>query len=118
MFQGETKVTSFNHCMEFRSKAYFLLGKTFWKLLPVLLPASLMKLFLPVFKVIQVMGVTIRQKSKDYANTVDNARILRVEKTAEATCKEARALHRALKTAENENFEETEGLLYTPGIAD
>ncbi|GFW80478.1 nudt9 [Trichonephila clavipes] len=40
------------------------------------------------------------------------------KKTAEANCKEARTLRRALKAAEKDNFEKTEGLLYAPGIAD
>ncbi|GFY54339.1 hypothetical protein TNIN_122241 [Trichonephila inaurata madagascariensis] len=66
----------------------------------------------------EVMAVTIGQTTRDYANTVDNARILRTEKTAEANCKEARTLQRALKAAENDNFEETEGLLYAPGVSD
>lgn len=66
----------------------------------------------------EVMGVTIGQTARDYANIVDNARILRAEKTAKANCKEARTLRRAVKAAENDNFEETEGLLYAPGIAD
>ncbi|GFQ94562.1 hypothetical protein TNCT_67271 [Trichonephila clavata] len=71
--------------------------------------------FLPAMNLI---GVTIGQTG--YAETVDNARILRTEKTAEAIYeyKEARTLRRALKAAENDNFEETERFLYAPGIAD
>ncbi|GFS42088.1 uncharacterized protein TNIN_49981 [Trichonephila inaurata madagascariensis] len=53
--------------------------------------------FLPVLKVIEVMGVTIDQTARDYADTVDNARILEAEKTAQANCKEARILRRAPK---------------------
>ncbi|GFY49757.1 hypothetical protein TNIN_205671 [Trichonephila inaurata madagascariensis] len=67
---------------------------------------------------IEVMGVTIGQKARNYSDTVANARILREEKTAEANCNVARTLRRTPKGAENDNFEETEGLLYTPGIAD
>ncbi|GFY72626.1 uncharacterized protein TNIN_434311 [Trichonephila inaurata madagascariensis] len=74
--------------------------------------------FLPVLKVIEVMGVIIGQTTRDYADTVDNARILRAKKTAEACCKEARTLRGVLKASENDNFEESEGLLYAPGIAD
>ncbi|GFX33921.1 hypothetical protein TNCV_911251 [Trichonephila clavipes] len=57
-----------------------------------------------------VIGITIGQTARDCADTIDNARILRAEKTPEATCKEARTLRRALNAAEN-NFEETERLL-------
>ncbi|GFY36197.1 hypothetical protein TNCV_4845691 [Trichonephila clavipes] len=57
--------------------------------------------FLAVLIVMEVMGVTIGQTATDYADTVDNARILRVEKIAEANYKEAGTLHKALKVAEN-----------------
>ncbi|GFQ93962.1 uncharacterized protein TNCT_117201 [Trichonephila clavata] len=49
------------------------------------------------------MSVTIGQTAKDYADTVDNARILRAEETTETNCKEARTLRTALKDAENEH---------------
>ncbi|GFR27858.1 hypothetical protein TNCT_180331 [Trichonephila clavata] len=66
----------------------------------------------------EVMGVTIGQTAWDYDDTVDNARILKAEKPAEGNCKEVRTLRRALKATANDNFEETEGLLYAPSIAD
>ncbi|GFY13331.1 hypothetical protein TNCV_2335951 [Trichonephila clavipes] len=65
----------------------------------------------------EVTGVTIGQTARDYADTVDTARIWRAEKTAEAHCKAARTLFRALKAAENDNFGETEGLFCDLGIA-
>ncbi|GFR30892.1 hypothetical protein TNCT_274311 [Trichonephila clavata] len=54
-----------------------------------------------------MMGVTKGQTTRNYADSVDNARILRAEKTAEAICRETRTLRRALKASENDNFEET-----------
>ncbi|GFW69647.1 hypothetical protein TNCV_489911 [Trichonephila clavipes] len=66
----------------------------------------------------EVMGVTIGQTARDYADTIDNVRILRAEKTTEANRKEARTLCRVLKAVENDNFGEREGLLYAPGIDD
>ncbi|GFY67817.1 hypothetical protein TNIN_90141 [Trichonephila inaurata madagascariensis] len=63
-----------------------------------------------------VMDVTINQTA--YADSVDNARILRAERTAEANCKEAKTVHRAFKAAKNNDVKETEGLLYAPLIAD
>jgi len=39
------------------------------------------------------------------------------ERTAATNSKEARIFRRAMKAAENDLFEETEGLLYAPGIA-
>ncbi|KAL3285030.1 hypothetical protein HHI36_019157 [Cryptolaemus montrouzieri] len=70
------------------------------------------------FEVNHDMGVTIGQTARNYADNVDKARILRAENTAKANCKEARTLRRDLKAAENDNFEETEGLLYAPVITD
>ncbi|GFX72343.1 hypothetical protein TNCV_1252971 [Trichonephila clavipes] len=66
--------------------------------------------FLPVLKVIEAMGITIGQTARNCADTIDNASILRAEKTADANSKEARTLRRALKAAENDN--------YAPGITD
>ncbi|GFW74177.1 hypothetical protein TNCV_4177211 [Trichonephila clavipes] len=70
-------------------------------------PLFLNEGFLPV-KVMEVMGFTKGPTDKDYDDTIDNARILRAEKTTEAN----RTWRRALKAAENDKFEETEGLLH------
>ncbi|GFY67327.1 hypothetical protein TNIN_156081, partial [Trichonephila inaurata madagascariensis] len=67
---------------------------------------------------IEVMDITKGQTARDYAVTIDNARNLRAEKTAEINYKEARTLFRALKAVENNKFEETKGLLNVPDIAD
>ncbi|GFX81875.1 hypothetical protein TNCV_2570751 [Trichonephila clavipes] len=45
------------------------------------------------------------QTARKYPDTIDNVRILRAEKTAKDNCKKARTLRRALKAAENDNFE-------------
>lgn len=74
--------------------------------------------FLPVLKIMETMGVTLGQTARGYSDTVDNARILKANKSAEINSKEARTLRRALRAAEDDNFDEAEGLLYGPGIAD
>ena len=74
--------------------------------------------FLPVLKIMETVGVTIGQTARNYSDVVDNARILKANKNAEINSKEARTVRRALRAAADENFDETEGLLYGPGIAD
>ncbi|GFR18855.1 hypothetical protein TNCT_101261 [Trichonephila clavata] len=73
---------------------------------------SLSGLKSPVTNSIGGMG---SQTARENAGNVD---ILRAEKTAEANCKEARTLGRAVKASENDNLKETDGLLYAPGIVD
>lgn len=109
---------SFNHCVWNFAPKHTFTGKNVLEIATYTAACIFNEGFLPVLKVMEVMGVTIGQTARDYADTVDNARILRAEKTTEANCKEARTLRRALKAAENDKFEETEGLLYAPGIAD
>jgi len=62
------------------------------------------------------MGMQLGQTARDFADTYDAARISDAERTAAINSKEARILRRAMKAAENDFFEETERLLYAPGI--
>ncbi|GFY56554.1 hypothetical protein TNIN_293361 [Trichonephila inaurata madagascariensis] len=101
--------------MEFRSEVFFYCEKRIGNCyLYNCLPLN--EEFLPVLKVMNVMGVTIGQTAREYADIVDNAQILSVEKTVGGNCKDTR-MRRSLKDNEIDNFEETEGLLYAPGIA-
>ncbi|GFQ66257.1 uncharacterized protein TNCT_423171 [Trichonephila clavata] len=106
---------SFNHCVWNFAPKHTFTGKNILEIATYTADCIFNRGVLPVLK---VMGVTISQTARDNADTVDNARILRAEKTAEANCKEHRTLRRAFKAHENDNFKETEGMLYVPGIAD
>ena len=73
---------------------------------------------MPILKIMEVMGVQVGPKSMGYAQTYNDHRIIKAEKETSDASKLARSSCRAEKLAENDVFEETEGLLYAPGIAD
>lgn len=87
---------SFNHCVW--NLAPKFTGKNVLEIATYTAACIFNEGFLLVLKIMEVIGVTIGQTARDYADTVDNARILRAEKTVEANCKEARTSRRALKT--------------------
>ncbi|GFY51415.1 uncharacterized protein TNIN_254611 [Trichonephila inaurata madagascariensis] len=101
---------SFNHCVWNLASNHTFVGKNVLEIATYTASCIFNEGFIPVLKAIE--------GTRHYADTVDNARILRAEKTVEANCKEIRTLRRALKTVENDNFVETDELLYATGIAD
>ena len=68
--------------------------------------------------ILNIMGAQVGPKSMAYAKTYSDHRIMRAEKETSDTSKLVRLSRRTEKLAENNVFEETEGLLYVPGIAD
>ena len=64
------------------------------------------------------LGMQVGPKSMAYAQTYNDHRIMRAEKETSDASKLARSSRRVEKLAENDVFEETEELLYAPGIAD
>ena len=73
---------------------------------------------MPNSKIMEVMGVQDGPKSMAYAQTYNDHRIIRAEKETSDASKLARSSCRAEKLAANDVFDETEGLLYAPGISD
>lgn len=74
--------------------------------------------FTAILKILSVMGVTIGPQAKAYADNRDNERIVRSERRSSAASKEARTAAREQKFADQTIYEEEEGTLYGPGIAD
>lgn len=74
--------------------------------------------FLPILKILSVMGVTIGQQAHMYANSRDEARIDRSERRSTDAVKQARIDHREERSIEQEFFEQEEGPQYGPGLAD
>ena len=70
-----------------------------------------------ILKIMEVVGVQVGPKSMAYAQTYNDHRIMRSENETSDASKLARLSRRAEKWAENDEFEETEGLFYAPGIA-
>lgn len=64
------------------------------------------------------MGVTIGPESFAFAQNLDDARIMKADRQASLASKEARIARQNEKSMQNELYEETEGILYGPGIAD
>lgn len=64
------------------------------------------------------MGIVIGQQCKVFADSQNKKRLQRAElRTLEST-KEARTARKMTKIAKQKFFEEEEGILYGPGIAD
>ena len=66
----------------------------------------------------EVMGIIIGSEAKIMANKRDMVRVKKADATHSASSKEARLARRLERTAQDELFEEEEGILYAPGIAD
>lgn len=71
-----------------------------------------------ILKTFEIMGITIGPVTRSFAEKRDNYRIKIAEKRHTEASKEARIVRRNLNIAENEFYEEEEGVLYGPGIAD
>lgn len=71
-----------------------------------------------VLSTMQLLDIVIGQQCKNFADTVDAERITRENRRASLSSKEARTARRSESLRQNEFFEEEEGLLYGPGIAD
>ena len=71
-----------------------------------------------VLSTMQLLDIVIGQQCKNFADTVDAERITRENRRASLSSKEARTARKSESLRQNEFFEEEEGLLYGPGIAD
>ncbi|XP_071574866.1 uncharacterized protein [Temnothorax nylanderi] len=72
----------------------------------------------PILKIMSIMGVTIGPNAYEYACARDANRIKDAERLSSIHSIEARMARQNKRLQEQVNFEETEGLLYGPGIAD
>jgi len=66
----------------------------------------------------EIMGAQIGRNAIAYAKDYDDHRITHAEHSTSEAAKVARASRRSEKVIENDAYEETEGLLYAPGVAD
>ncbi len=71
-----------------------------------------------VLQTMQHLNIVIGQQSKGFADNDDKRRIEQQERRSLDATKEAHSFRQQEKTAQLEQFEEEEGLLYGPGIAD
>lgn len=71
-----------------------------------------------ILQIMNSIDIVIGQQCKIFADQYDAQRIRRQERRSASSTKETRSTHREQNAALQEFFEETEGLLYGPGIAD
>ena len=71
-----------------------------------------------ILLVMDMLNITIGHQCKTMADQLDEARLARAGKRDSESTKEARTVQRAARLAENEFFEDCEGLLYGAAIAD
>jgi len=71
-----------------------------------------------VLTTMQLLNLNIGQQCKMFADNIDAQRIERENRRQSFSSKEARTARRFEQMHQNEFFEEAEGLLYGPGIAD
>ncbi|KOC59390.1 hypothetical protein WH47_11901 [Habropoda laboriosa] len=74
--------------------------------------------FLPILKVMSVMGATVGQQAGVYVNSRNEVRITRSERRSSKFAKQARIDRREERAAVQDFFETEEGPLYGPGLAD
>ncbi|XP_043264205.1 uncharacterized protein LOC122404334 [Colletes gigas] len=71
-----------------------------------------------ILHIMETLEITIGPRCKLYADTYNAKRTKRQKRRSLWSSKEARMARRQLQIEQNELFEEAEGLLYGPGIAD
>nr|XP_022908980.1 uncharacterized protein LOC111420257 [Onthophagus taurus] len=71
-----------------------------------------------ILKIFNVMGVIIGPAARDFAASKDETRLRVAEHRQQAATKEGRSFRRSASTAQQAHYEEDEGELYGPGIAD
>lgn len=71
-----------------------------------------------ILQTMNTLEIIIGKQSKTYADNIDEHRVIRQERRSSLTTKEACKARREQLLEENELYEEAEGLLYGPGIAD
>ena len=71
-----------------------------------------------VLTTIELLDLRIGQQCKAFVDQADKQRVERADQRYSTSTKEARSVKREARAAENEFYEEAEGILYGPGIAD
>lgn len=71
-----------------------------------------------VLETMQLLNMIIGQQCKNFSQSADAVRVTRENRRTSISSKEARTARRMEALGQNEFFEEEEGILYGPGIAD
>lgn len=109
---------SFNHCVWQLAPKHIFCGKTIVEIATYCAACTFNEGYDAILKILEVMGVTIGPAAADFAAKYREERIATAERRSSLDSKEARTARRNEISAENKDFEEAEGILYGPGIAD
>ncbi|GAB1860683.1 Mutator-like transposase domain-containing protein [Camponotus japonicus] len=74
--------------------------------------------YIPILKIFEVMGCRLGSESLRFAEDCDNARVRLAGQRSSEASKEARIARKEARSIEDHNYDEAEGILYAPGIAD
>ena len=74
--------------------------------------------FSSILRIMNALDIIVGTNCRIFAETSDKTRIVRQNRMSLSNTKEARIARKQQLAEENQFFEEVEGLLYAPGIAD
>lgn len=107
---------AFNHCVWNLAPKHVFVGPKTLEIAALTAACTFNEGFLLILKIMETMGITIGPHAITYARRCNSLRLAKAKKDTANASKEARSSRRSEKIAENDAYEETEGLLYAPGI--
>ena len=109
---------AFNHCVWNLVPKHIFVGQKTLEIAAFTAACIFNEGFWSILKIFETMEVSLGPHVLAYAKLYNNSRISKAENSTAMTSKEARTSRRAEKVAENDAYEEDEGILYAPGIDD
>ncbi|KYN50387.1 hypothetical protein ALC57_00024, partial [Trachymyrmex cornetzi] len=109
---------SYNACVWHLAPKHIFSGKQIIEIAAYCAACKFNDGFKPLIKIMETMGVTIGKISTEFAEKCDEARIEKTNLCSTSDSKESRSALRNARFEENEAYEQAEGVMYGPGIAD
>ncbi|XP_044593326.1 uncharacterized protein LOC123271157 [Cotesia glomerata] len=109
---------AFNNCVWSFAPKHIFVGQKTLEIAAFTAACIFNEGFFPVLKILEVMDVTLGPCAVAFSKSYNKSRIAKAENATAMSSKEARKSRRADKVAENDAYEEDEGILYAPGIDD
>ncbi|KYN15554.1 hypothetical protein ALC57_12224 [Trachymyrmex cornetzi] len=109
---------SYNACVWHFAPKHTFSGKQIIEIAAFCAACNFNEGFKPLLKIMEVMGVVIGKATAAFAEERDRARIASATRRTSDVSKERRIEIRNEKLINNELFEDTEGIVYGPGIAE
>lgn len=109
---------SFNNCVWNLAPKHIFTGKKILEIATLTAACIFNEGQKSVLKIMDVMGVRAGAEAMNFVQRADDTRIYNAEKRVSDVAKSERIARRSARVAENDAYEETEGILYAPGIDD